>query len=125
MNLIRFHCNRILHWYGLSKVCFPSLDPYFCYCTLNVYFFIVDFILLFKLIFCHVAMFHATQCEEYDKFNTNHHCLEVVTEEDSFMPHNGVFVCCKVICSICSSSYGNEGVTRCVEHSDGCLKTTI
>jgi hypothetical protein len=38
------------------------------------------------------------------------------------MLHDGVFVCGKAICSICSSSYGNEGVTRCGEHSDGARK---
>jgi hypothetical protein len=67
-------------------------------------------------------MFPTTKCEDCDKFTTNHHCLKVVVEEDSCLFHDGVFVCGKAVCLICSSSYGNEGVTRCGEHSDGARK---
>ena len=67
-------------------------------------------------------MFPTTKCVDCDHFTTNHRCLQEVAEDNNGMLHDGVFVCGKAICSICSSSYGNEGVTRCGEHSGGARK---
>ena len=60
-------------------------------------------------------VFPSIICEECDRYPTQHRCL---FEVDGYgYLFDGRQVCGTAVCSICSSSFGNEGIFTCAEHS--------
>jgi hypothetical protein len=60
-------------------------------------------------------VFPSILCEECGRFPTQHRCLFDVTKHGYLF--DGHQVCGTAVCSICASSFGNEGIFTCAEHS--------
>ncbi len=60
-------------------------------------------------------VFPSILCEECERFTTQHRCLFDVTKHGYLF--DGCQVCGTAVCSICASSFGNEGIFTCAEHS--------
>jgi hypothetical protein len=60
-------------------------------------------------------VFPSIICEECDRYPTQHRCLFEVDGHGYLF--DGRQVCGTAVCSICSSSFGNEGIFTCAEHS--------
>lgn len=59
-------------------------------------------------------VFPSIICEECDRYPTQHRCLFEVSVDGYLF--EGRQVCGIAVCSICSSSFGNEGFFTCAEH---------
>jgi hypothetical protein len=60
-------------------------------------------------------VFPSILCEECERFPMQHQCLFDVMKHGYLF--DGRQVCGTVVCSICASSFGNEGIFPCAEHS--------